>query len=208
MLLHPTEAISSSGWTSPDPSSLSSQGTHSRPLTILVAPHWTCYGLSISFLYWKAQNWMQYCSLGLMKADNFPLSTDYAPVNITQDAVSLPCCQGTRLTHIQLAICQEPQVPFSSAAIQPVTPQPLSARGYTFPSAALAICPCRILQSSCRSITPVCLGPSGWQPCPQRYQLFTPPWTDSISCQLQIWWVCTHSTFQIIDKVLMRQIPG
>lgn len=45
-----------------------------------------------------------------MQADHFPSSTDYAPVNITQDAVGLHCCQGTLLTHVRLAICQDPQI--------------------------------------------------------------------------------------------------
>lgn len=83
---------------------------------------------------------MQYCSFGLMKVYHFLLSTDYAPVNITKDAISLACCQGTWLVHIQLTICQEPQMPFSRAATQP-----LSTSGYALPTAALGICPCRIL---------------------------------------------------------------
>lgn len=84
---------------------------------------------------------MQYCSLALMKVDHFLLSTGYASVNITMDAISLACCQGTWLVHIQLTtICQEPQMPFSRAAIQP-----FSASGYALPSVALGICPCRIL---------------------------------------------------------------
>lgn len=83
---------------------------------------------------------MQYCSLGPMKVDHFLLSTGYAPVNITKDDISLACCQGTWVVHIQLTICQEPQMPFSRAATQP-----FSASGYALPSVALGISPCRIL---------------------------------------------------------------
>lgn len=51
---------------------------------------------------------MQYYSLGLMEVDHFPSSTDYAPVNLDQDAVGISCCQGTLLAHVQLALSQDP----------------------------------------------------------------------------------------------------
>lgn len=48
-----------------------------------------------------------------------------APVNTVQDAAALLCCQGTLLAPKQLdpPIRQEPQVIFSGAASQPVSPQ-------------------------------------------------------------------------------------
>lgn len=67
---------------------------------------------------------MQYCGLGLMKVDCFLSSIDYAAVNTDQDAVGAPCWQGTLLAHVQLTVCQDSQVPFSSSATQPVITQP------------------------------------------------------------------------------------
>lgn len=51
-----------------------------------------------------------------MKVDCFLSSIDYAAVNTDQDAVGAPCWQGTLLAHVQLTVCQDSQVPFSSSA--------------------------------------------------------------------------------------------
>lgn len=58
-----------------------------------------------------------------VKADShFPQFAHSAVVHTAQDAVGVPCCQGTLLSHAQLAVCQDPQVLFSWSAPQPGSP--------------------------------------------------------------------------------------
>ena len=53
----------------------------------------------------------------------FPRPAGSAVPDAPQDMVGPPGCQGTLLTHIQLAVDQNPQIPFLSAAFQPLTRQ-------------------------------------------------------------------------------------
>lgn len=63
------------------------------------------------------------------KWDNlFAHSTCAAPVYKPQEAVSL-YCQSTLLAYVQLAVCQDLQVLFSKAALQPNSAQPVQLQG-------------------------------------------------------------------------------
>lgn len=60
------------------------------------------------------------------KWDHFHLPTSHDPVKTTLGAISLLCFQSTPLPHVQLAICQDPQVLLGRAVLQPVNPQAVS----------------------------------------------------------------------------------
>ncbi|KAK4806181.1 hypothetical protein QYF61_001104 [Mycteria americana] len=55
--------------------------------------------------------------------NHLPRPASYAVLDAPQDTVGPFGCQGTRLTHIQLAINPNPQVSFRGAALQPLVPQ-------------------------------------------------------------------------------------
>lgn len=153
---------------------------------------------------------MQYCSLGLMKADCFPSSIDYAPVNTNQDTVGVPCCQSTLLAHIQLVLCKDPQVPFCRATTQPVTSQPSPVQWVTpaqvqhqlFVLAELCKAPVNpFLQLAQVYLdrSPVLKGTdSSPHPEPIKFHVSSKPDEHALN----------SITFQMTDKVLTRQILG
>ena len=58
-----------------------------------------------------------HCGVGLS-----PLAS-YAVLDASQDTAGPSGCQGTLLTHIQLAINTNPQMSFQEAVVQPLIPQ-------------------------------------------------------------------------------------
>ncbi|NXX18361.1 TNPO1 protein, partial [Podargus strigoides] len=64
---------------------------------------------------------LQQCSV---EGDNrLPRQASYAVLDVRQDMISPFGCQGTLLTHIQLAINPNPQISFRGAIFQPLVPQ-------------------------------------------------------------------------------------
>ena len=53
----------------------------------------------------------------------FPRPASHAVLEAPQDALAAPGFQGLQLTHVQLVIDQNPQIPLCTAALQPLNPQ-------------------------------------------------------------------------------------
>lgn len=95
------------------------------------------------FMYWGAQNWMQH--LGMVQqvlsgeANCFPCCSSSAPVNAAQGALGHHCHQETLLAHMLLYPLSVHQVPLHIAGSHSVSTSS-SARVFSFPAGALAIC--------------------------------------------------------------------
>lgn len=99
--------------------SLSSQERYSSHFIISV-PLWGLSPMCPCLSYWGAQNWIRYFRPGLTsteKSGRISAITESAGgtlTNTTQDTISLLCCKDTELAHVQLGVCQDSQVSFST----------------------------------------------------------------------------------------------
>lgn len=73
----------------------------------------------------------------------------------------LPSAVRAPLARAHLAAHQDSQGPFTELLPRPQSPACVTARGSSFPSAGIWVCPCWILQGSCQSILPA-LTPILW----------------------------------------------
>lgn len=71
-----------------------------------------------------------------------PQPANSTVLNAPQDTVGPPGCLATLLTHVQLVFEQDPQIPFSGAALQhPITQIVcMYSQGCPFPGAESGVC--------------------------------------------------------------------
>lgn len=143
---------------------------HPNSLIIFLAISWPCSNMSLSLLYWEAQNRMQFFRCALITAEL--TGNNHLP----QSAVDTPFVWGffaTLLAHAQLAN-RDTQVLLCKAVFQPFGPRLYWCMGLSFPA-------CRtlhflLLRPVCFSSLPNVLlaQPSGHQPvCSILYCLQT-----------------------------------
>ena len=116
--------FSSLGWTN--------RGTSATPHTsspLNSSPSlWLSFGHPLRVFYCGAQNCTQYSRWGCTSTmqSRTPISLNWLAMLCSvhdQDTVGFPVCLGTLLTHVQLAVGQDPQISFSRAALQCLIPQ-------------------------------------------------------------------------------------
>lgn len=87
-------------------------------------PHWTRFSVSVSFLGWGAQSWMQWSSPTNLKegTKDFPSAAAYLLTDRPQSTVGLFCWKDVVLPHFHHSAHQTPQVLFCSTAFWPANP--------------------------------------------------------------------------------------
>jgi len=146
---------------------------------------WTCSNTSLSFLCWGLQSWMQDSRWGLTRAKGqnpLPHPAGHASLDASQDTVGFLGCRCTLLAHVDLLIHRYPQVLLLSAALKPLSAQPVLVFGITptyvqhLALGLVASC------GSCRPTSAACQGPSEWHPFPAACQPHHTAWCRRQTC--------------------------
>jgi len=145
----------------------------------------------MSFLYWKAHNWMQDSRCGLMRADEKGIVTPLDPLAVLLFVHTwlLSACFAARahcwlLPHSPATTTSQDLL--SRAAPQLVTVQLVLLQGFpTSHEKKICICFGSISEGCWWPAPSYCLGRSEWQPCPQEY-LLVPPLPRPLWCHYQM----------------------